>query len=1014
MASNRSITGLTLTLLVSTLPGGIALAQQAPASAPAASEAAPAAAEPRKAAVEEEILVTGSRIRRKDLTTPAPVAVLSREDLQASGKVTLGEFLQTLPEQGNAPNFQLNNGGATYDADGATRVNLRSLGVSRTLVLLNGRRLPSSGFGANSASPDLNTIPTAAVERIEVLKDGASAVYGSDAIGGVVNVITRKDYAGTEASAQAGVSSRGDAQTYDVQVTTGRTTDSGSLLFSVGYFDQKSSWLKDRKWSAYALTWDYASRAALPGGSYRTPQGDVGLPALPPPTPGADPQPLPACMANPVCASLVNGDPTWFNDTFIRVLGNPANTPAGWRIMTGADTYNYATENYLTIPSTRVQAFSSGDTRLGPVRGYYEMSFVQSQTQQNAAPFPLNPSDYTLPGSSNSIVVSAQSFYNPFGVDIPFAGRRLVEFGHRTYSQDMETFRVVTGLDGTLSDVFGPLRDWYWDASLNYGNTGGTFTTGGAIRNSRIADAVGPSFQLPSGQVVCGNPGPDGVPGTADDVVIPACVPLNLFGGPNNGSIDPAQIGNLGFTGTSRARYQLLSASLNAAGELFSISAERPVSLAAGYEHREQSGAQIADPIAASGDSADFNFKSTRGSYSSNEFYAELQVPILSGVLGAHVLEASAAARFVHYSTFGSNASYKLGARWAPIRDVTLRGTYSTAFRAPSINELYLGQSETAPVASDPCNYAPTAPQALKDQCAANGAPSPSGDNGNQELAHVGGNPALKAETARILTAGVVFEPQMVRGLSVTVDYYQTGVDHLVGTIGVPAIIAGCFPAAYSSTAAPYQPYCDLITRASNSGRILYVTDVNQNVGKLRTSGVDVGVRYTLPTGVGRFRFGLDGTWLSKYDRIQDLATGSLTIHGKGNYDLGALPEWKANLSALWALAPWSAGAVLRYVGSFRECGAFSSDSGTYQSTGGLCYADPAAPSRQVGSNVVVDVHAGYTLSSVAGKTNVALGVSNVFDQAPQYVYAAALANSDPSVYDYLGRYYYLRLQHSF
>jgi outer membrane receptor protein involved in Fe transport len=1006
MASNRSITGFTLALLSAILPCRIAGAQQPPASAPAAAETPPAAAEPKKAAVEEEILVTGSRIRRKDLTTPAPVAVLSREDFQASGKLTIGEFLQTLPEQGNAPNFQLNNGGATYDADGATRVNLRSLGVSRTLVLLNGRRLPSSGFGANSASPDLNTIPTAAVERIEVLKDGASAIYGSDAIGGVVNVITRRDWAGTEASAQAGVSSRGDAQTYDVQVTTGRTTDSGSLLFSVGYFDQKSSWLRDRNWSKYALTYDYSTRAAIPGGSFRTPQGTIGLP------PGADTDA--ACLANPVCNSLVTNDPNWANDAFIRNLANPATAPAGWRVMTDADTYNFAAENYLTIPSTRVQAFSSGDARLGPVRGYYEMSFVQGQTQQNAAPMPLNPGDYTLPGSSTPIVLSAQSYYNPFGVDIPFAGRRLVEFGHRTYSQDMETFRVVTGLDGTLSDVFGPLRGWFWDASLNCGNTGGTFTTGGAIRNSRIADALGPSFQLPTGQVVCGNPGPDAIPGTADDVIVPACVPLNLFGGPNNGSIDPSQIANLGFTGTSRARFQLLSASLNAAGELFSISADRPVFLALGYEHRQQSGSQVADPIAASGDSADFNFKSTRGSYSSNELYAELQIPILSGMVGADTLEASAAARYVHYSTFGSNTSFKLGARWAPIRDVTLRGTYSTAFRAPSINELYLGQSETAPAASDPCNYLPTAPQALKDQCAANGATAPTGDSGNQELAHVGGNPALKAETARILTAGVVFEPKMVRGLSVTVDYYQTAVDNLVGTIGVPAIIAGCFPAAYGSGAPAYQPYCDLIHRASNSGRILYVTDVNQNVGKLRAGGVDLGARYTLPTeAAGRFRFGLEGTWLSKFDRIQDLATGRVTIHGKGNYDLGAMPEWKANLSALWALKAWSAGAVLRYVGSFKECAA--SD---FSSAGGLCYA-PVAPqsfptSRQVGSNTVVDVHAGYALSSVAGKTAVAVGVNNVFDKAPQYVYAAVLANSDPSVYDYLGRYYYLRLQHSF
>jgi len=996
MASIRSTLGLAFLVLLSPLvPASLARAQ-APAPEPAAT---PEPAAPEKAAVEESILVTGSRIRRKDLNTPAPVTVFSREDFQASGKVTIGEFLQALPEQGNSPNFQLNNGGSTYDADGATRVNLRSLGVSRTLVLLNGRRLPSSGFGANSATPDLNTIPTAAVERIEVLKDGASAIYGSDAIGGVVNIITRRSYSGTQASAQAGVSSRGDAQTYDIQVTTGRATDAGGLLFSVGYFDQKSSWLRDRSWSSSALTWDYSTGSAFPGGSSRTPEGTTTIPAAA----GSSA----ACQANPVCSALVASDPNWQNDRFIRVLGRPVTDPSGWKVMTAADTYNYAAENYLTIPSTRVQAFSAGDTRLGPVRGFYEMSFVQSQAQQNAAPTSFSTADYGLS-------LSAQSVYNPLGIDLPSAGRRLVEFGHRTYSQEMETFRVVTGLDGSLGDLSASMRGWSWEASLNYGKTGGTFTTAGAIRNSRVADALGPSFRLPSGPVVCGNPGPDGVPGTADDVIIAACVPLNLFGGPSNGSIDPSQIDNLGFTGTSRARFQTLSVAANLAGDLLSISPDRPVSLALGYEHRAQSGAQIADPIAASGDSQDFNFRSTRGSYDANEVYAELQAPLLSGVPGAEILEASLAARYVKFSTFGSNTSYKAGARWAPVADVTLRGTYSTAFRAPTINELFLGLSETAPNAKDPCNYGLTASQALKDQCAANGAPAPTGDTGNQELARQGGNPALQAETARIATAGLVFEPRAVRGLSITVDYYQTSVDRLVGTIGVPAVIAGCFPAASGSSAAPYQPYCALITRATSDGHILFVSDINQNVGKLRTSGIDFGARYLLPTSVGRLRFGVEGTWLSKFDRILDLATGAVTQRGKGTFDLGAMPEWKVNLSAGWALASWNAGAGLRYVGSFKECGAFNPDDGVYESTGGLCYADTQAPSRKVGANAVVDVHGGYALRSSAGTTTLAVGINNLLDQKPQFVYAAPLANTDPSLYDFLGRFFYVRLGHAY
>ncbi|MCM2334670.1 MAG: TonB-dependent receptor, partial [Anaeromyxobacteraceae bacterium] len=598
------------------------------------------------------------------------------------------------------------------------------------------------------------------------------------------------------------------------------------------------------------------------------------------------------------------------------------------------------------------------------------------------------------------------------GVDLPFAGRRLVEFGPRAYGQKLQTFRVVTGLDGVLSDAFGPLRGWAWEAALNYGRSGGTFTTTGAIRNSRIADAVGPSFDL-NGTPVCGSRGPDGVAGTADDVIIPGCVPINLFGGPNNGSIDPAQIVNLGFTGTSRAEDSIVAVSVNADGELVALGEGRAVTLAVGYEHRRQAGAQVADPIAESGDSADFNFKSTAGSFSADEAYAELTFPLLSGVPGAHALELSAALRYVDYNTFGGNTSYKVGARWAPVPDVTLRGTFSTAFRAPTIGELFLGQAETAPNATDPCNYDPvTASQALKDQCAANGAPNPTGDLSNQVLTRQGGNPDLEAETAKVFTAGAVLTPRFDPNLSVTLDYYHLQVDNLVSVVGTPGIIAGCFPAANPdpviAASAPNQAYCDLIQRASTSGRILFVRDVNQNVGTLKTAGLDAAVRYQLPSRIGRFAFGVEGSFLAYYDRTQAAGGGTVTIHGKGNRDLGALPAFKGNLKGAWALGNGSAGAVFRYVGSFKEC---SGPDGT--SDGGICSAS-GGDSRQVGSNVVVDLHGGYAVQSVAGKTTASVGINNVFDQKPQYVYSAPLANSDPTLYDYLGRYFYVRLTQTY
>jgi outer membrane receptor protein involved in Fe transport len=978
------------------LSAGLAAAQTpAPATeAPAAEQ--PASGEPARRAKrgEEEIVVTGSRVRRKDLTTPAPVTVLTREQFEDSGKLTLGDFLQTLPEQGNAPNFQLNNGGSTYSADGSTRINLRSLGVTRTLVLVNGRRMVNAGLGASS-SVDLNSIPTAAVERIEVLKDGASAVYGSDAIAGVVNIITRKTFNHTEVAGLYGVTGKGDAQTFDGQVSTGRSGDFGSFIFSAGYFNQGESWLRDRDFSKFAYTYDYTLQQAQPGGSSRTPEGVIGLPQQ------RDGNPVPACTADTLCGRIVSSDP---NNWFRRLVRDPT-APLGWRRFTSADRYNFAAANYLTIPSERIQAYAGGDAKLGAARGYFETSFVQRHSQQNAAPMPLNPGDYTLPGTTTAISVSRFSVYNPFGVDLAFAGRRLVEFGARTYTQDLGTFRIVTGVDGTLPDSAGPLRGWYWDTSINYGRTAGTFTTNGAIRNSRIADAVGPSMLRdptdPSSAVCVKTPGDL-------STAIPGCVPLNLFGGPNNGSIDPRQINALGFTGTSRAFDQLFTAGANVGGDLFTLLAERPVALVVGYEFRRQTGSQIADPIAASGDSADFNFTSTQGSFNANEAFAELSIPVISDAPGIQNLEANVAARYVKYSTFGSKFTYKFGARYSPVPDLTLRGTYSTAFRAPSISELYLGNSETAPTVRDPCADLTGASPELQSQCTSHGVPARgSGDTGNQELAHVGGNPSLKAETAKIYTAGVVLQPQIVRNLSVTVDYYHMSVDDPVGTIGLATILKGCYPGAGASS---HEPYCGLITR-DNTGSIQHVNDFNTNLRQIRTAGIDFAIRYALPTTVGRFGFGFDGTWLAFFDRDQDHAP---TIHGKGTFDLGALPEYKFNTSVSWSLAGFHAGVLGRFVGSFKECSAFDTASLDYLSAGGLCWLDPNAPSRQVGSNFVADVNVGYTFNSGAGRTSIVAGLNNVFDKAPQFVYSAPLANSDPNTYDFIGRFFYTRVQHRF
>src|SRR6266478_2185236 len=260
-------------LLASLAASGMAAAQTPPTTdqagtAPNAQNAdpnappteTPVAGGPAKKSV-EEIVVTGTRVRRKDLNTPAPVTVVSRDQIQASGKISVGDFLQSLPEQGNTVNAQVNNGN-----DGSVRVALRSLGSSRTLVLVNGRRMVPGGTGADPAA-DLSTIPTAAIERVEILKDGASAIYGSDAIAGVVNVILRKRYTGTEIGGYAGITQHGDGTTYDIHGLSGTAGDRGSILFSVAYQEQHDILAGSRVWSATTYSYDFDTGAKTPTGN---------------------------------------------------------------------------------------------------------------------------------------------------------------------------------------------------------------------------------------------------------------------------------------------------------------------------------------------------------------------------------------------------------------------------------------------------------------------------------------------------------------------------------------------------------------------------------------------------------------------------------------------------------------------------------------------------------------------------------------------------------------------------
>lgn len=933
----------------------------------------------------EEVVVTGSHIQRKDLVSAAPLTVITRDQLQASGKLLLADYLQARPEQANAPNAQWNNGG-----DGSIRVSLRGLGTNRTLVLLNGRRYVAGGLGADD-SVDLGSLPSAAVERVEILKDGASPIYGSEAIGGVVNVITRRSFSGTEVSAYAGGSTHGDGSAYAVDITSGVAGDRGSLLLTAGFSSQQPIWSGQRGWSDFA--WAYDANGVLSPlhelgpyavGSPNAPAGRVfviGEPGQTIPNPDHDPR-------TDLYNQLVTSNPD-----AVSFVPDPA-APLGWRAWRGAalpqyggDQYNYAPANYLVTPSQRLSLFTTAETKLGSRdRAFLELTYVNRQSQQKLAPEPL-----VL--AADGITISASNVYNPFGVDIPDARGRLLGNGNRTFTQNVESLRALVGLDGILPQWAGPLENWRWELTGNFGRTLATQTRQGYARISSLRNALGPSFNYGTQQ------SPDWGCGTNEHDRITGCVPLDLFG--TRGPITAEQTAALVYEGSDRGSNQLVDGLASVSGELFRLWAGRPVGIAAGYEYRKAQGRYVPDPVVASGDAAtDGAIFRTDGWQDVHEGYLEISLPFLEGIPIVEVLEAQLAARVFRYSGFGTDWTWKVGARWKPVRDLTLRGTASTAFRAPSIWELSYGTNTTHGFHADPCagvdeNGQPVPISPWCGAAANNGQASPLVTFRNQ------GNPALQPETARVFTAGVVLEPRFLPGLSIAWDAYGVAIDRVIQFSGLDPVDA-CYP--MQADAAPL--YCDQVSRDPTTHAIQGVTESPVNVGSERMLAYDLAVRWGAATSIGRLDFTWDSTWLERYDMVR--GDGSvLRVRGNTDYSRGyswANPTLRFNAAAAWSRGPLRAIVDVRYLSGLKEC---AGDDGAM---GGVYCSFQHSYEHRISDFASWGLQGAYAFTTGAGRTELVLGVQNLLDAQPPRTYGAFYP-SDPG-YDFTGRFIYARLTH--
>ncbi len=926
----------------------------------------------------ERIEVTGSRIKRVDMEGANPVQVITRADLVTSGITNMGDILQEIPSvAGAGTNTAINNGGS-----GAIRVSLRGLGSPRTLVLVNGRRMVASGTGANS-SVDLSTIPTAIVKRVEVLKDGASAIYGSDAIGGVVNIITRDDFEGFEFNAgyDIGTEER-DGETKNLDFTIGFSNDKGHAVVNAYYVQQGAQWSGDRDWSEFEHNMDWEAGELVKAGSSAPPWGRYN---------GIDGE-----INGEACNSFTHGagsgpgqfDPTDFSN------------PNGYDCWDwNKDTYNFAPANYHLTPQERYGFFASGSYEVNDyVRVFTELSFNRRTSKTKLAPLPLAPLAF-FGWPSN---YSADNYYNQqFGpkdadgnsVDITDWRRRMVETGGRDSMFRIETVRTMIGIDGEFDN------GWGYELSYTFGANDSATQGAGGVNFEKVDLAVGPSFMDADGNVVCGTV----------EAPIADCVSLNTFGTPGTASeISSEMMDYISFESHDFGsnEQQIISASIF--GDAFELPAGT-VGVAFGLEHREEKGADYPDALTALGITSGASRTQTEGSYEVDEAFMEASVPLLSGVAFAQSLDLDLAIRYSDYSTFGDTTNHKVGIKWVPFDGLLLRGTSSTAFRAPSTSDLFAGAADNSPQVADPCATNPTS------FCIADGVPAAGFTPiGGQLSSTLGGNINVQPEEADIFTAGLVYSPDFVEGLSLTLDYWNIEITNAITTVGEQLILDKC---------ASEGTFCDQITRfgpeSTLYGNSKDIDNRTTNVGGVDSSGYDFNIRYTTELEIGSFGVNIDSTFYDSYEITQ--ADGSIVVNDgwfRRNSGDGNFPEWKTNVDFRLTTDNWSATWAIRYIGSVDENFAnidaedqpnvfsgFSTDA--VYVNGELDSYDVI---REIDAQIIHDVRFSYFMDNIT----TTIGLNNVTDEEPPYAATGFNDNTDPRTYNTTGRHVYLQVGLSF
>ncbi len=927
------------------------------------------------------VVVTGSHIRRVEMETANPVLTVSHEQIEATGAMTLGQLVQDLPVMtGGAsnPQYQTNRGGY--------HLSMRGLGSARTLILVDGRRVLSS---------DVSSIPAAMIERVEVLKNGASAVYGSDAIGGVVNFITKKHYQGVKFTARYGQSSHADARGRGYTLTLGHMSDKGSFLAGIGYSKTDGVLSSARALTRNVLELEADKKGKIQtfvGGSTNSAYGRIQVP---------DSGPVHTAFAgcdsgylarNP---SASGADPIADYHCYVNDGANN-------------DKYNYATETQLLKPQERTNAFVMGTYHLGENTSVY----LDAYYNKTRAMFQEAPATYHTP----QVTIAANNYYNPFGVEFGSHGysyrSRLVSMGNRGSDYSTSVMQASVGLKGAFT-LF--TQRWDWDVGLSYGHISADRVTINYPNTNKLY--TGPSYLDPAtGEVTCGTPGHP----------VSACdASFNPFNVQAPNSVKALKANSVPALSSDYSQERIWHAGTN--GGLFDLPAGT-VRLALGVDYRQEhthsvlGSLLIMDPVTGNCGLGVHCSSPMQGGYNVKEAYGELFVPILSDMPWAYGLNVTIGDRYSRFSSFGNTNNMEFKMEWRPVQSLLLRGSVEEVFRAPTISDVFEPVNSANPrIHSDPCDGYTGSPEnpacvnvptdgSFRDQYVAQDVATTIRSAG----AKYAGFP-IKPETGKSFDVGAVYSPSWIQGFTVSVDAWHVYLNDVITSVGLQNMLNLC---SSGQTA-----YCPLIHRYASGPQVGQISQATiepvGNLGSVSTGGLDFSADYKMSAGsIGHFNFNVSAAYLKYYDAQTAPGTSAnQTFHYAGHFmSAGSapasdcpgpnqclFPRWRASGFARWSKGDWSATWKIRYIGGFRM-GSPAASQDTHPAGSDLdgFYID-------YGSNIYHNVSLSYDIEPL--HTRMTVGVNNLFNNKPPLLYDNnASYNIDALNFDLLGRYYWVRL----